>query len=81
MATETTQVVVIYGGELARDVAEQIEAKKPDHVSAMVTLRNASERPKALLDLDSTAVACFIMQTIENEAPTEEVCSLEIAFL
>ena len=71
--TETKQVVVIYGGDLARDVAEQIEAKKPDNVSVDVTLRNASERPKTLLDLDGATVACFVMQTIENEAPTEEV--------
>ena len=70
---ETKQVVVIYGGELARDVAEQIETKKPDDISVDVTMRNASERPKTLLDLDNTSVACFVMQTIENEAPTEEV--------
>ncbi|KAL3917930.1 MAG: hypothetical protein SGARI_007593, partial [Bacillariaceae sp.] len=25
-----------------------------------------------LLDLDSNTVACFVLQTIENEAPTEE---------
>ena len=72
--TETKQVVVVYGGDLARDVAEQIVGKKPDDVSVDVTLRNASERPKTLLDLDNATVVCFVIQTIENEAPTEEVC-------
>jgi sulfite reductase alpha subunit-like flavoprotein len=65
-----TKIVIIHGGELAKDVAEQVEALKPSD-DFDVTLRCASERPKTLLNL-SDAVLCFVMQTIENEAPTEE---------
>ena len=74
----TAKVVIVYGGELARDVAEQIEAQKPETgaVVGEVSLRCASERPKTLLDhtkpSPTKTVLCFVMQTIENEAPTEE---------
>ena len=69
-----SQVVVVYGGELAKDVAEQIVTKKPSSCSATVTttVRCASDRPKTLLDYDNDTVVCFILQTIENAAPTEE---------
>jgi hypothetical protein len=72
-------LVVVYGGELAKDVAEQIVAKKPagEESSAgttiQVSMRSAAERPKTLVDLTSDTVVCFVMQTIENAAPTEEV--------
>eukprot|EP00533_Pseudo-nitzschia_delicatissima_P011770 CAMPEP_0197273460 /NCGR_PEP_ID=MMETSP1432-20130617/11317_1 /TAXON_ID=44447 /ORGANISM="Pseudo-nitzschia delicatissima, Strain UNC1205" /LENGTH=173 /DNA_ID=CAMNT_0042739125 /DNA_START=252 /DNA_END=773 /DNA_ORIENTATION=- len=75
-----TKVVIIHGGELAKDVAEQIEALKPSD-DFEVTLRCASERPKTLMEYvkkgddangDNKTVLCFAMQTIENEGPTEE---------
>lgn len=67
-----TKLVVVHGGELAQDVAEQI-AKKGDSSSIKVSLKSASERPKTLLDLNDDTVVCFVMQTIENAQPTEEV--------
>lgn len=67
-----TKVVIVYGGELAKDVAEQIDAQKPASGEVDVTLRCASERPKTLLDSEKDTVLCFVMQTIENEGPTEE---------
>ena len=68
------QVVVVYGGELANDVAQQIVAKKPASADSIeVSLRNASERPKTLLEYDQDTVVCFVIQTIENAAPTEDV--------
>lgn len=67
------KIIIVHGGELARDVAEQIESLKPSAQNVEVTLRCASERPKKLLELlDETTVLCFVMQTIENENPTEE---------
>ena len=66
------KVVVVHGGELASDVAEQVKEKKPAKLDVEVTLRNASERPKTLLDLGPGTVVCFLIQTIENSSPTEE---------
>ena len=73
----TIKVVIVHGGELAKDVAEQIESLKPSK-DFEVTLRCASERPKTLLEHvkkedngDSKTVLCFVMQTIENEAAPE----------
>ena len=87
------QIVIVYGGELAKDVAEQIVEKKPkeDLSSVNVELRSASDRPKTIptdytfgdADADSdsdsnndkttrTIVVCFVFQTIENGAPTED---------
>ena len=114
-ATKKVNVVIVYGGELAKDIAEQIEALKPttttdDDFDINVTLRCASERPKTLLDYkintveevekkegdddvnkkkkdddaekeevipaDTTTtttitIVCFVLQTIENNSPTE----------
>jgi hypothetical protein len=68
------KVVIVYGGELANDIAQQLSAKKPSDLSNIeVVLRNASERPKTLLENGQSTVICFIIQTIENAAPTEEV--------
>ena len=70
-----TKVVIVHGGELAKDVAEQIESLKPN-ADVEISIRCASERPKTLPDCaknsDSRVVLCFVMQTIENEGPTEE---------
>jgi hypothetical protein len=69
------QLLIVYGGELARDVAEQIAAKKPTQNCPIdnVIMRSGSERPKTLLDLNSDTLVCFVMQTIENQSPTEDV--------
>lgn len=66
-------IIVVYGGEMANDIAQQIEAQKPANCTNNVTLRCASERPKKLLEYGDDTVICFVLQTIENEAPTEEV--------
>eukprot|EP00527_Entomoneis_sp_CCMP2396_P003767 CAMPEP_0198139928 /NCGR_PEP_ID=MMETSP1443-20131203/3162_1 /TAXON_ID=186043 /ORGANISM="Entomoneis sp., Strain CCMP2396" /LENGTH=180 /DNA_ID=CAMNT_0043802197 /DNA_START=40 /DNA_END=579 /DNA_ORIENTATION=- len=79
------KIVIVYGGELAQDVAEQIKAKQQqleeEKSPITVELRSAGERPKALVDYckndknDATATAvlfCFVMQTIENSSPTED---------
>ena len=67
------KVIVVYGGELANDIAQQVLAKKPADSTTEVVLRNASERPKTLLDNDQDTIICFVIQTIENAAPTEDV--------
>ena len=68
-----TNVIVVYGGELAQDVAAQIEQTKPEG-NVTVVVQSASERPKKLLDThaNDNTVVCFVMQTIENAAPTED---------
>ena len=66
-------LIVIYGGEMAKDVAQLIEAQKPATCSNNVKLLSASERPKKLLEFGDDTVICFVLQTIENAAPTEEV--------
>ena len=68
------RVVVVYGGELAEDVAHQLVKKKPSVCASIeVLMRNASERPKSLLEFGDDTVVCFIIQTIENQATTEDV--------
>ena len=68
------RVVVVYGGELAEDVAHQLVKKKPSVCASIeVLMRNASERPKSLLEFGNDTVVCFIIQTIENQATTEDV--------
>jgi hypothetical protein len=71
------EVVLVYGGELAIDVAHQLESKKPSSSSVSCTLRNASERPKTLLDYGPDVLVCFILQTIENGNPTEDVSTVK----
>ena len=68
----TNHVLIVYGGELAQDVAAQIESSKPSSAVGKVTMQSASERPKQLVDLSADTVVCFVMQTIENAAPTED---------
>ena len=67
------KVVIVHGGELAADVAQQVTLKKPSDLSINVSIQSASVRPKILLSHGIDTVICFIIQTIENEAPTEEV--------
>ena len=68
-----SHLIVVHGGELACDIAEQIAMKKPSNSTVKVTIQNASERPKKLIDsCNESTVVCFIMQTIENSSATEE---------
>lgn len=69
------KLIIIHGGELSKDVAEQLQAKKPASLPLLqVELRPASKSPKTLLSdsTTSTTLHCFILQTIENAAPTED---------
>jgi hypothetical protein len=66
------QLVIVYGGELAKDVAEQVATKKPEGYSIEVAIRCADHRPKTLPDMGAEVVVCFILQTIENASPTED---------
>ena len=66
-----SKLVIVHGGELAKDVAEQIQSKCAPALND-IEIRSASERPKKLLDLDETVLVCFVLQTIENAAPTED---------
>ena len=68
------KLVIVHGGELAKDVAEQIVAKNPTTIEC--ELRNAADKPKTLLDYNETTLVCFVMQTIENGQPTEEVSTV-----
>lgn len=67
------ELIVVFGGELAKDVAERVVAKKPPGSVIQVTIRNASAKPQQFLDLDSNTCVCFVMQTVENAAPAEDV--------
>jgi len=68
-----TKIIVVHGGDLAKDVAEQLQAKKPASLDIEVELRSAAKSPKALLEnANPSTLHCFIVQTVENEAPTEE---------
>ena len=67
------ELIVVFGGELAKDVAEQVVAKKPPELAIRVTIRNASEKPQNLVAYGPTTCICFVMQTVENAAPAEDV--------
>lgn len=65
-------LIIVHGGELAHDVANQLEKGA---ASCNPTVRCASERPKTLLkEMNASTLVVFIVQTIENAQPTEEVC-------
>ena len=70
------KLIIIHGGELSKDVAEQLQVKKPASLTALqVELRPASKSPKTFLSdstTTTTTLHCFIVQTIENAAPTED---------
>ena len=67
------KVIIVYGGELANDVAKQVEARSEGLSNVQIVLRNASEKPKELLEHSRDTAVCFIIQTIENASPTEDV--------
>ena len=68
-----SKILIVHGGELAKDVAEQLAAKNPANSSTTVEVKCASQRPSALLELGEDTLVCFVLQTVENAAPTEEV--------
>jgi hypothetical protein len=69
-------LVVVYDGELSKDIAEQLISKQRTS-SVQTRLRSASDKPKDLVSdfccAESTTLVCFIIQTIENASPTEDV--------
>jgi hypothetical protein len=73
MAVE--ELFVVFGGELAADVAERVLSKKPPGSVVNVTLRNASDKPQKLVEHGENTCICFVIQTVENEAPAEDVSS------
>jgi len=73
--TKKVSVVIVYGGELAKDVAEQIEALKPtsnDDIEIDVTLRCASERPKTLTKYKSNKSSTTESNKDDDEDEKEE---------
>ena len=79
---KNVSVVVVYGGELAQDVAEQIESLKPDcvgnnDIDINIVLKCASERPKNLLQplkLTSAATAATENENGGNNDTVVVVC-------
>lgn len=71
-------VLIVHGGELASDVAQQLAAAagaNHHHGDLAITVQSAAERPtdKWLQAYNKNdTVVCFVMQTIEHAAPTEE---------
>lgn len=73
-----SKLVVVHGGELAKDVAEQLVEKKPAN-TITTEMICASKRPSALVDMGSEdTLFCFVLQTVENAAPTEEVSEARV---
>ena len=78
MSEETSppisRILVVHGGELAQDVALQlVSVGRARHPTMNIKVQCASERPtKWFKDCGTDTVVCFILQTIENAAPTEE---------
>jgi len=81
VAVAVHQLMVVYGGELAADIADQILKKKPANNTMTVSKRCADERPKTLLELDAGTNVCFVLQTIENGAPTEDVSAYTYIYI
>ena len=86
-STPVQNVVILPGGELATDVAAQLESKLSSTTAAEIKVRQVpmskSKQFKAALvgdgddaELSSLAkpstLAVFVVQTIENESPPEE---------
>jgi hypothetical protein len=71
MAVE--ELIVVFGGELAADVAERVLSRKPPGSVVKVTLRNASDRPQKLVEYGENTCICFVIQTVENDSPAEDV--------
>ncbi|CAB9501719.1 FAD binding domain [Seminavis robusta] len=80
MATKLEDVILLYGGDLSSDVAEQISSKlstlpiDPTHVHR-ISMSKSKEFKAALLEgplAKPSTLAIFIAQTIENESPPED---------
>ena len=66
-------LVIVFGGELARDVAQRVITKQPSTLELSVSIQSASERPKKLIDnSNEDSAICFVMQTVENACATED---------
>eukprot|EP00573_Skeletonema_grethae_P002141 CAMPEP_0201689710 /NCGR_PEP_ID=MMETSP0578-20130828/3261_1 /ASSEMBLY_ACC=CAM_ASM_000663 /TAXON_ID=267565 /ORGANISM="Skeletonema grethea, Strain CCMP 1804" /LENGTH=173 /DNA_ID=CAMNT_0048174443 /DNA_START=273 /DNA_END=794 /DNA_ORIENTATION=+ len=77
MASKIDDVVLLHGGDLSSDIAEQIETKLPingtTHIHK-VAMSKSKDFKTALLEgplAKPTTLAIFVAQTIENEAPPE----------
>jgi hypothetical protein len=78
-------LVIVHDGELSKDVAAQVlsrQSQQHQSKSIQVSLRSASDRPKNFVSEFSrpemTTVVCFIVQTIENSSPTEDVSAIDL---
>jgi len=76
MSTSQQSLLIVHGGELAKDVAQQLLVKLAAKIPNLkVQLQCASHKPKDLVNVSSTRL-CFVIQTIENSAATEEGSAL-----
>lgn len=80
---EIRDLIVVHDGDLAKDVAEQLISKKPENVDlANLKLLRANDRPKKILpELGEDTLVCFVLRTIENASPTEEVRDTRVLVL
>ena len=75
-----TRVLIVHGGELAHDVAQQwATAARAGNNNLTITVQCASERPTKWMKSDdnnknnsASTLVCFVVQTVENAAPTEQ---------
>jgi sulfite reductase alpha subunit-like flavoprotein len=73
------KVLILHGGELSSDVASQIESKLTSSTEIdvqQISMSKSKEFKAALIEdvnvAKSTTLAIFVVQTIENESPTED---------
>jgi sulfite reductase alpha subunit-like flavoprotein len=80
MSSKIEDILLLYGGDLSSDVAEQIQTKllpliDTTHVHK-IAMSKSKDFKSALLEdpllANPTSLAIFIVQTIENEAPPED---------
>ena len=76
-------VLLLHGGDLSSDVAEQIKSKLSSIIASShvhtISMSRSKEFKAALIEDDTddglakpTTLAIFIVQTIENESPPED---------
>ena len=77
--TKIEDVILLYGGDLSSDVAEQISTKLTSTSSSInihkIAMSKSKDFKNALLDgplAKPSTLAIFIAQTIENESPPED---------
>ena len=76
MSHKYTRVIVLHGGELSTDVAENLESKAEStstDISSKLTLvkMDDTKAVKALATESSSTLVVFICQTVENANPPE----------